>query len=45
MKDAEIARTEAFYRERVLEVCSRLAARYAHETIPDSGYDHYTPNT
>jgi hypothetical protein len=44
-KDAEIKRAEDFYRKRVLEVCPRLVARYAHEEIPTSAYDHYTPNT
>jgi hypothetical protein len=44
-KDAEIARAEAFYRKRVLEVCPRLVARYAQEKIPEGAYDHYNPNT
>jgi len=44
-KDLEIAQAEAFYRDRVFEVCSRLVARFAQEKIPASAYDHYTPNT
>ena len=44
-KDVEIAETAAFYHSRVIEVCQRLVARFAHEKIPASAYDYYTPDS